>query len=393
MVIERAWCARGFGDFRPVLQTAPQNFTALLDRPIELTVVIPTFNEKDNVARLFERLAIALAGIEWEAIYVDDASRDGTPDIVSAMAQSDRRIRLIRRFNRRGLSSAVLEGMLASTSPVIAVIDADLQHDESILPDLHRAVASGSAQLAVGTRYASGGSVGEWDQGRALISRAATRLAGLVIKTPISDPMSGFFAIDRAALLAAAPQVSGIGYKILLDVVASSPTALSVAEVPYRFRNRDAGESKLDSAVAVEYFELLLEKLIGRFVPIRFVMFGLVGGLGLGVHLTVLSVALNLAGLSFAIAQSVAVMSAMTFNFVLNNRITYRDRRLTGSRFLFGLASFYLVCAVGAVANVGIGEMLYRGKESWWLAGAAGAMVGSVWNYAIGGLVTWRKRR
>jgi len=393
MVIERAWCARGFGDFRPVLQTAPQNFTALLDRPIELTVVIPTFNEKDNVARLFERLAIALAGIEWEAIYVDDASRDGTPDIVSAMAQSDRRIRLIRRFNRRGLSSAVLEGMLASTSPVIAVIDADLQHDESILPDLHRAIASGSAQLAVGTRYAGGGSVGEWDQGRALISRAATRLAGLVIKTPISDPMSGFFAIDRAALLAAAPQVSGIGYKILLDLVASSPTALSVAEVPYRFRNRDAGESKLDSAVAVEYFELLLEKLIGRFVPIRFVMFGLVGGLGLGVHLTILSIALNLAGLSFAVAQSVAVMSAMTFNFVLNNRITYRDRRLTGSRFLFGLASFYLVCAVGAVANVGIGEMLYRGKESWWLAGAAGAMVGSVWNYAIGGLVTWRKRR
>ena len=362
------------------------------DAPLALTVVIPTRNETDNVEPLLEKLALALAGIEWEAMFVDDGSTDGTAEKVTAIAQAHRRVRLIRRIGRRGLSSAVVEGALASTSPIVAVIDADLQHDERILPDLYRAIAEGGHELACGTRYAGNGSTGDWDEGRLRISRFATALAAPVMKTPLSDPMSGFFAVRRDVLLEAAPNLSSVGYKILLDLVASAPRPLKVAEVGYTFGVRQAGESKLDSLVALEYFELLLDKSVGRFVPVKLIQFGAVGLLGVAVHLALLKLMLGL-GSGFSQAQAGAVIGAMTFNFALNNRFTYRDRQLKGAAWFKGLASFYLVCAIGAVANVGIGSLVYDRLHEWALAGIAGALVGSVWNYVASGWLTWSRRK
>jgi dolichol-phosphate mannosyltransferase len=360
--------------------------------PIAMTVVIPTLNEVGNVEILLERLSLALAGVEFEAIFVDDGSSDGTPELVTQIAQTDRRVRLVRRIGRRGLSSAVVEGALASTSPIIAVIDADLQHDERILPDLHQAIATGGHELAIGTRYAADGSTGEWDEGRRRISRLATRLAAPIMKTPLTDPMSGFFAVRRDVLLAAAPNLSSVGYKILLDLVASHPRALKVAEVGYTFGVRMSGTSKLDQMVALEYLELLLDKTIGRFVPVKLVQFGAIGTLGVGVHLSLLYLFLQVAGAAFGTAQAAAVVGAMTFNFALNNRFTYRDRQLRGAAWLTGLLSFYLVCSLGAVANVGIGSLVYDRLPEWWVAGIAGAVVGSVWNYAASGWLTWTRR-
>jgi dolichol-phosphate mannosyltransferase len=370
---------------RPLLEVAAP------PAPLALTLVVPTLNEVDNLEPLIERLSFALAGIEWEAIFVDDGSTDGTPDLVTSIAQEDRRIRLIRRIGRRGLSSAVVEGALASTSPVIAVIDADLQHDETILPDLHRAIAAGGHELAIGTRYCQGGSTGEWDSGRRKISRFATALAAPIMKTRLSDPMSGFFAIRRDTLLEAAPRLSNVGYKILLDLVASHPRPLKVAEVGYTFGTRTAGTSKLDQMVALEYIELLLDKTIGRFIPVKLVQFGAIGIVGVGVHLGLLYLLLTALGFSFAIAQAGAVLGAMTFNFALNNRFTYRDRQLKGAKWLVGLLSFYLVCSLGAVANVGIGSLVYEQYHGWWIAGVAGAVVGSVWNYVASSWLTWTK--
>ncbi|WP_294121872.1 glycosyltransferase family 2 protein [Sphingomonas sp.] len=361
------------------------------EAPLELCVVIPTLNEAGNVEALLEKLGIALAGIEWEAIFVDDSSSDGTPELLTKIAQSDRRVRMIRRIGRRGLSSAVVEGALASTTPVIAVIDADLQHDERILPDLYRAVAGGH-ELAIGTRYAGTGSTGEWDESRLKISRFATALASPIMKTRLSDPMSGLFAVRRDVLLEAAPRLSNVGYKILLDVVASIHRPLKTAEVGYTFGTRVAGESKLDEMVALEYLELLLDKTVGRFVPVKLVQFGAVGMLGVGVHLLLLDIALNALGLAFSGAQAAAVIGAMTFNFALNNRFTYRDRQLKGLAWVGGLLSFYLVCSLGAVANVGIGSLVYDQFHGWWVAGIAGAIVGSVWNYVASGWLTWARR-
>ena len=335
---------------------------------------------------------IALAGIEWEAIFVDDGSTDGTPELLTRIAQADRRVRMIRRIGRRGLSSAVVEGALASTTPVIAVIDADLQHDERILPDLYRAIAADEHELAIGTRYCQGGSTGKWDESRLKISRFATALASPIMKTRLSDPMSGLFAVRRDVLLEAAPKLSNVGYKILLDLVASSPRPLKVAEVGYTFGTRQHGESKLDEMVALEYVELLLDKTIGRFVPVKLVQFGAIGMLGVGVHLALLYLTLNTLGAAFATAQAAAVIGAMTFNFALNNRFTYRDRQLKGLAWVGGLFSFYLVCSLGAVANVGIGSLVYEQFHGWWIAGIAGAIVGSVWNYVASGWLTWTRR-
>ena len=375
-----------------MLQQAVDRQSVTRDAPLELTVVIPTLNEAGNVQPLLEKLGVALAGIEWEAIFVDDGSTDGTPDLLTSIAQNDRRVRMVRRIGRRGLSSAVVEGALASTTPIIAVIDADLQHDERILPDLYKAIANDGNELAIGTRYAGNGSTGEWDDKRLRISRFATALASPIMKTRLSDPMSGFFAVRRDVLLEAAPGLSNVGYKILLDLVASSPRTLKLAEVGYTFGTRQSGESKLDEMVALEYIELLLDKTIGRFVPVKLVQFGAIGVLGVGVHLALLYLTLNVLGAAFAAAQATAVVGAMTFNFALNNRFTYRDQQLKGLAWVGGLLSFYLVCSIGAIGNVGIGSLVYEQFHGWWMAGIAGAIVGSVWNYVARGWLTWTKR-
>jgi dolichol-phosphate mannosyltransferase len=375
-----------------MLQLVKSRFVERIEPALELSVVVPTFNEAGNVGELVTRLDRVLAGTEWEVVFVDDNSTDGTWETLTRLAQNDRRVRLIRRIGRRGLASAVVEGALSTTSPVIAVMDADLQHDESRLPDLFAAVWERGHDLAVGSRYCDGGSTGEWDLKRLGISRFATRVAAPIMKTPLSDPMSGFFAISREALLEAAPRLSSVGYKILLDLVASSPRRLSVAEVPYEFRDRTHGESKLDAAVALEYGELLLDKLIGRFIPAKLVMFGAIGALGVLVHLAVLGTLLNSIGLAFESAQAAAVLTAMTFNYTLNNRLTYKDRQRKGLAWITGLLSFTLVCAVGAIGNVGVGSLVYQSFPHWWLAGIAGAVVGSVWNYVASAWFTWSRR-
>ncbi len=359
--------------------------------PLQMTIVVPTLNERDNIEPLLSRLESALSAFSWELIFVDDASTDGTPELIHDIAQFDRRIRLIRRFGRRGLASAVVEGALASTTPVIAVIDADLQHDETILPRLLEPLLAGDADIALGTRYSHGGSTQGWEKRRLRISRVATWVADHLLKAPCSDPMSGLFAVRRETLLAAQPRLSNVGYKILFDLIASSPVPPRIAEVSYRFRARHSGESKLDQAVALEYVEMVLDKLVGRWVPAKMLMFGAVGALGVLVHLGLLDVGLNIK-LPFGTAQAIAVIGAMTFNFVLNNSITYRDRQLKGFAWLRGLISFYAVCSVGAVGNVGIGSLVYQQFSTWWIAGIAGAVVGSVWNYVASGWLTWTRR-
>jgi dolichol-phosphate mannosyltransferase len=205
--------------------------------------------------------------------------------------------------------------------------------------------------------------------------------------------MSGFFLIKREAFDRAVRNLSAQGYKILLDIVASAKPTLKIAEVPYTFRTRQHGESKLDSAVTWEYLMLLVDKLIGHIVPARFVMFMAVGGAGVFVHMAVLTLVHKVFGAEFIVGQTSATITAMTFNFFVNNFLTYRDKRLKGVwGMLRGLLSFYLVCAIGAVSSVGIADYLFEQQHgSWWLSGVAGILVGAVWNYAASSIFTWRK--
>jgi dolichol-phosphate mannosyltransferase len=357
---------------------------------VELSVVVPSFNERRNVALLIGRLEEALRGLDWEVIYVDDDSPDGTAEEVRAMAATNRRVRCVHRIGRRGLSSAVIEGMLASSAPYVAVIDADMQHDETLLPRMLATLKRDSLDIVVGSRYVTGGGTGDWDNRRAAVSRFATRLSRLVIQQPLSDPMSGFFMISRAAFDRSVRQLSGQGFKILLDLFASAPEPYRFAELPYTFRSRIHGESKLDGLVVWEYLMLLLDKRIGRFIPARLAMFLAVGASGLVVHLAVLRSALEF--LSFAPAQLSASIVAMITNFFINNALTYRDRRLRGRKLIRGLGIFIAVCSVGALANVRFALAAFEQDYSWWLSGVAGAIVGSAWNYSMSSLLAWRAR-
>ena len=340
------------------------------------------------MTELIGRVERALTGITWEMIFVDDDSPDGTSAEIKAIAAVDSRIRCIRRVGRRGLSSACIEGMLASAAPTLVVMDADLQHDEGKIPEMLEALKKERAQLVIASRYGAGGAIGDWNRTRAFMSRLATRLSRIVCRQPITDPMSGFFMIRAEALERCIRRLSGKGFKILLDIVASTPGVLRIAEVPYTFRERLHGESKLDSLVVWDFGMLLAEKTIGRYVPVRFFAFTLVGGAGVLVHMAVLA-ALRAGQVSFSNGQAVATIVAMIFNFWLNNLLTYRDRRLRGTRWVTGLLSFMAACGLGAVANVGIASYLFASNTQWVVAALAGIAVGAVWNYAITQLYTW----
>jgi dolichol-phosphate mannosyltransferase len=358
----------------------------------KLSVVIPTFNERDNVVTLFRRLEKTLAGIPFEAVFVDDNSPDGTWEVLRALSREDSRVRCVRRIGRRGLSGACIEGILASSAPCAAVIDADLQHDETQLPKMLAALQGGEFDLVVGSRYIEGGNAQSFNRQRAGASALATGVAKRVLRVEIADPMSGFFMIRRDRFEALAPQLSTQGFKILLDVVATAHGALRIKEIPYTFGSRLHGESKLDSMVALDFLGLVLAKLTRDVVSLRFLLFAMVGSLGLVVHLAALYAALKIFGFSFAEAQACGAICAMTSNFILNNFLTYRDQRLKGFAILRGLLLFYLVCSVGLFANVGVAFSVYDQQPIWWLAGAAGALMGVVWNYAMSGLFVWRKR-
>ncbi|MBM3488402.1 MAG: glycosyltransferase family 2 protein [Alphaproteobacteria bacterium] len=360
---------------------------------VELAVVVPTFNERDNVEPLLARLERALAGIAWEAIFVDDDSPDGTAALVAAIGGRDRRVRVIRRIGRRGLSSACIEGMLATNADHLAVIDADLQHDETLLRGMLAALREGGTDVVIGSRYMAGGDAGGLSSRRLMVSRAATKLSRLVVRADLTDPMSGFFMLTRAFFHETVRYLSGQGFKILIDLFASAPRPVRFRELPYVFRARHAGTSKLDTLVVLEYLWLLADKLFGRWVPVRFVLFVLIGLSGVVVHLAALALFYRGAGLSFIAAQVVATLIAMTTNFLLNNTFTYRDRRLRGGRIVRGLLSFYLACAIGAVINFQVAEFLFALAVPWLLAGFLGAVLGSVWNYGVTSTFTWARER
>jgi len=355
----------------------------------ELAIVIPVLNEADNVAPLVERLTRALAGIRWEAIFVDDDSPDGTADVVRALARLQGNLRCVQRLGRRGLSSACIEGILSSAAPYIAVMDGDLQHDETLLPQMLAKIRAERLDIIVASRYTDAGSVGDWQRSRVVISDVAGRLSRLVVKADLTDPMSGFFMIERNAFAAAMRSLTGQGFKILLDLFASSPRPLAFAEVPLSFRQRLHGESKLDTLVAWEYLMLVLQKLVGPAVPVRFLLFSSIGALGIGTHLLTLWFGTHMLAIAFPVGQAIATVIAMTGNFLLNNLFTYRDRRLRGRRLVTGLISFYAVCGAGGAANVGVASYVAGGHHSWWLAGLAGAAVSVVWNYAMSSIFTW----
>ena len=359
----------------------------------EFAVVIPTFNERQNVRPLVEALSSTLAGIDFELIFVDDDSPDGTAREVRELSRADAHVRLVHRINRRGLSSAVVEGMLISNAPYLAVIDGDMQHDEAVLPEMLSRLKSGDVDIVVGTRNREGGSMGDFSQARVRLSQLGRRLSALVCHADISDPMSGFFALRREYLEEVVRDLSCVGFKILVDLLASSKRAARIQEVGYTFRNRLHGESKLDILVGFEYLGLLLDKLVGQWIPVRYALFGMVGAVGVLVQLVLVQILLRAAHLEFANAQLASSLLVIGVNYAANNQITFRSRRLRGLRWFYGLAVFALACSLGVYMNLRVASGLFEIGVRWAWASLAGILIASVWNYSISAILVWQINR
>jgi len=360
---------------------------------VRLAVVIPVYNERQNVPLVFEKVQTALNGIAHEVVFVDDDSPDGTAEAVRDLAHTNASVRLIRRIGRRGLASATIEGMLATTAPFIAVIDADLQHDETLLPEMLRLIEEKDLELVIGSRNVEGGSMGNLARERIALSNVGRRLATMVTGHNLRDPMSGFFMLRSTFLNEVVHRASGVGFKILLDLVASATRPVRFMEIGYQFRPRQHGVSKLDVSVGLEYLYLIADKRLGHVIPVRFTLFVIAGLAGLGLYLAVLG-SLYLTGLySFQTSLLTATVVAMTVNFVLNNRTTFRERRLRGWNWLRGLVIFYAACGAGAYMNLQVAEGLLAARMPWFVAGAAGMIMIAVWNYGVTAVFAWRIHR
>lgn len=357
----------------------------------ELTVVLPSYNEAANIPPIVNMIGAALTGIAHEIIVVDDDSPDGTASVTRALAKEYPHVRCIRRVGRRGLSGACIEGMMAANAPVIVIMDADRQHDETRLPVMLDEIRKG-ADLVIGSRHVEGGSAasGFNKATRAKGSELATALANHLTGSYTTDPMSGFFIVTRELADKAANEVSRDGFKILFDIVSRYGGTLKIKEVPFEFRERQEGESKLGFLVTVQFLGLLLSRYTGGFIPVRFLLFALVGTTGLFVHMAALSTLVYSFAIPFGVAQIVATYVAMTTNFAINNEVTFAHRKLKGPQFWWGLITFYAVCSIGALANLSISTTLIEWESSTILAGLAGALMSAVFNYAVTKLVTWR---
>jgi dolichol-phosphate mannosyltransferase len=357
----------------------------------QLSVVVPTLNERPNVQPIVERLSACLSGIDWEVIFVDDDSPDGTASECRRLASSNSRVHIVQRVGRKGLASACLEGMLASSAPYLAVMDGDMQHDETVLPKMYAAAQIPGTDVVVGSRHLAGGGMGAFSQERVQLSNLGRRLSRMITSQDLSDPMSGFFVITRSYLNRVAYRVSGVGFKILLDLIASSQAPVTVREIPYVFRTRLYGESKLDITVGVEYFVLLADKLIGYTIPLQFALYSIVGATGVLLYLATLMTLYHIGHSTFLGAQVVATGVAMVSNFFLNNIITYRTNRLRGWKSMTkGLILFCLACSAGVLSNVSVAKLLVDRGIPWIVAGITGIVIGSVWNYSATAVLTWQ---
>ena len=360
----------------------------------KLTVIIPTFNEVENINIMVEKLEATFVSKNFEILFVDDNSDDGTIEAIKILESRKPNISLLLRVGRRGLAGACIEGIIAAKSDLIAVMDCDLQHDEKKLPEmLSKFNAKPNLDLIVGSRYSDDGKVaGGLSAIRKTGSRFAIWSAQKALGIKIKDPMSGFFMLRKLSVMPIINNLQPNGFKILADMIASSKGKWEIEEVGYEFKSRQSGKSKMDLRVAFELLGLILSHLSFGLLSIRFILFGIVGFSGIFVQLISTFFLFSILGLHFLQSHIFSIGIAMTSNFFLNNLLTYKDRSLLGKNYLKGLLSFYLICSAGALANVAVANFIFENLGLWVLASLAGALLGAVWNFVFSSIFTWKTR-
>ncbi len=356
-----------------------------------LCVVIPILNEVHNVRPMVEGLERALKGLAWRAVFVDDDSSDGTLDVLRHLCHHHPHIRFIHRIHRRGLASACIEGMLSSAADVFAVMDGDLQHDETMLPKMLSLLEEENLDMVSASRFLPNSTLEDFSALRQKLSRWGNWLANLRINPPLTDPLTGFFVIRANVFLPIARHLSQQGFKILVDILLTTQKPLRYREVPMVFHKRSHGSSKLNHFVMLQFLYMVLDKSLGHLIPLRFLLYTLSGIGGMLVNIGILGVGLFVFKQPFEISQGMAATIAISVNFLNNNYITYHERRLQGRKALLGLLRFYCVCAVGLFCNVGAARFLFLNETPWYIAGLLGFLLGGVWNHAVSSHFVWKK--
>jgi len=360
-----------------------------------LSVVIPTYNEKDNIGLIlneFDRPAFeALRSQIARIVFVDDDSPDGTAEAIRT-AQCLLPIVCIQRVGRSGLSSAVIEGMMICDTPMIAVMDSDGQHRIEDLSAMVQRAREEHADLVVGSRFFETDRQQSHRGIRHLASQLGNALAKTLLARDVRDPLTGFFLISRPMLMSIVRDLKPIGFKILFDILfLLRGRRFTLLEHQILFGVRQAGASKLDASVVLEFIDQIAHRLSRGVVPEKFLSFVAVGGSGVAVHFGVLYAMVQFE-LAFLPSQTAATSVAMLWNYALNNEITFRRHRRSGLDWVRGLLLFVGFCSLGALANVGIANALFEQHYSWWLSGLAGVVVGTVFNFSLSRSYVWRRR-
>ena len=359
-----------------------------------LSIVIPTYNEKDNIFKILENLKTVLNGITHEIIFVDDNSPDGTSTVVKDCMKNSPEIRLIRRIGRKGLAGAVIEGISAANAELVAVMDCDLQHDETKLLDMIELFSrENSVDIVIGSRFTETGEISAkaFSKMRELGSKITTLIIKKVLNIASTDPLSGFFMVKKETFLRNSENLQTQGFKVLADFLATSGKNIEIKEIGYRFRNRIAGESKMSFLTALELIGLVLSQILKGRVSIRFILFCIVGLSGIFVQLLITGLAMLLIN-QFPTSQTIGIIAAMTSNYFLNNIITFQERKLKSLELVRGLFSFYLICSLGAFMNISIATYVFGFSSNWLISSFIGACFGAVWNFTLTSIFTWKSK-
>ncbi|MCR9143815.1 MAG: glycosyltransferase family 2 protein [bacterium] len=377
-----------------------------------VSVIIPTYNEAENVPILLERLGRTLADIPHEIIVVDDNSPDGTWQVAEQISLNSANLRVIRRLNERGLSSAVVAGMSAAKGQCLAVMDSDLQHDEAALPEMIETVLAPDqkVELAIGSRGVAGGSYGDFSKGRRFMSWVAAAMARMMLPVNVKDPMSGFFVVRREVFVECADRINPLGFKILLEFIGRNP-GIKIKEVGYSFRLREHGETKLSGSVIRNYIIALYDMRFGQYVSSTFMMYAFVGSTGVLVNLLGFALGEFLRLPRFTsglpaldplyLSVPFGIQLSIITNYFLNNYITFYESRHKGSALVKGLVLFQIISMVGIVIQWSVFQLL---QTNGFLAGmleenlrsyannAIGIILATVGNYYLNLNVTWGLR-
>jgi dolichol-phosphate mannosyltransferase len=353
-----------------------------------LSVIIPTYNEKDNIAPLVKRIHQALSGHDYEIVIVDDNSQDSTIEIAKKL-MPQYPVKLFVRREERGLATAVIHGIKQASGNIIGVIDADLQHPPEVLPRLLEAV-EGGADMVFASRYVKGGGCPNWGLSRRIVSKVALKMAHIFLPSSrrVKDPLSGFFMFRREKV--DLDKLKPIGYKIALEIMLVG-SFKNIVEVPFVFEERSAGQSKLRPQQQFDYLKHLFSLMSRTGEFLRFVKFIAVGLTGTAVNLGVLKLVTLFTGWHETIQLIPGIEVSIITNFLLNDFFTFADRRTGKTASFFGrMLKYNLLAFAGAFINWGVAALMVNAGVNIYLSDFVGILIAFLWNYFFSTIWAWK---